>query len=512
MTGAARGPAVAAAAALVATLPAVGLPLMSDDWGLLAAVEDGVPLVHPFGYVRPVTLAVYALGRLLAETGSWPYRLLALLLAPACAAMVVVLFRKWTGRERIAAAAGVLFALHPLHVEVAAWAASVGDLLATFFVLLSALLFERWRAGRGAAALVASTGAYALALLSKEVALGAPLFLLAGAALDPRRPLSPRRALLGLGPMTLLGLLHLLVVRPHLLGGDGAALPWPGLRLSVARAAFYGVAGIFPLPTEYLEAAPFLFGIAFLVAAVVWIGAAAGRDPGSLRLAVIASAGAAALAAPTVLSFQSRHYFLPSVAASFALAAVVAGAGPRTARVSAWIGAVVWVAAAAVHWDAWYAAGRASRAVVAGIVERARDPEVREIVVANVPHRVRGMPVFGDFGAAAALHTGRALPVRYTTRIDLRSPEEDALDGTLEEAVRREDGKVVVRLRPGVGFQRGLVLPRLPASGIEEDRETGALVATIHAPAGSGTEVLVWSGGRLVPAARVAEPPSGGGG
>jgi hypothetical protein len=47
-----------------------------------------------------------------------------LLLISAAAALVVVLIRRYTASAPLAGAAGILFALHPYHVENAAWIAA----------------------------------------------------------------------------------------------------------------------------------------------------------------------------------------------------------------------------------------------------------------------------------------------------------------------------------------------------------------------------------------------------
>ena len=82
-------------------------------------------------------------------------------------------------RRASAAAGALLFAVHPLRVEPAAWASGFPYLLALAFCLLSALAFLEHARGGGRAWLWASVLFYALSLLSRPAAPGFPLVLLA---------------------------------------------------------------------------------------------------------------------------------------------------------------------------------------------------------------------------------------------------------------------------------------------------------------------------------------------
>ena len=83
----------------------------------------------------------------------------------------------------LAAAAGLLFAVHPIHTEVVYWIGGVPDLLLALFLLLALQLYSSipdGAAGRQAwPRLAGSAGCFLLALLSKEVALVFPGILAA---------------------------------------------------------------------------------------------------------------------------------------------------------------------------------------------------------------------------------------------------------------------------------------------------------------------------------------------
>ena len=85
---------------------------------------------------------------------------------------------------------GLLFGLHPIHVESVAWAAERKDLLCAFFLLLSITTYTHYMADLSATAFVTSAsrfsnkkylftlGFYILSLLSKPMAVTLPLVLL----------------------------------------------------------------------------------------------------------------------------------------------------------------------------------------------------------------------------------------------------------------------------------------------------------------------------------------------
>jgi len=97
----------------------------------------------------------------------------------------------FTIRPRIfpAAAAAVLFLLHPAHVEVVAWISSRKDLVATGFAALSmaAYLVYRQRPGRGCAWYAGSVLAFLLASAGKQSVLLLPAVMLVWDVLVERR-------------------------------------------------------------------------------------------------------------------------------------------------------------------------------------------------------------------------------------------------------------------------------------------------------------------------------------
>jgi tetratricopeptide (TPR) repeat protein len=161
--------------------------LTSNWWG--ESVRDGL--------WRPLVLASFAANHAVSGLETWSYTAGDLL---AHAAVVVLLARLALscGAGRAAAlAAGLLFAVHPVHTEAVTGFVGRADTLATLFVL-AALLAHRRAARGGALARAGTLGATAAALLCKEQAVAVlALFPLMDALLPAPdadgRPAGPRR-------------------------------------------------------------------------------------------------------------------------------------------------------------------------------------------------------------------------------------------------------------------------------------------------------------------------------
>lgn len=122
------------------------------------------------------------------------YRLGNWLLYGLSAGMAFAFLREALGSTRAAMAGALLWAVHPLHAEVVAWASARKDLLNAVFALLAATLYLRHaRSGRRGAAWGAA-GAFLLATLSKSSAAALPFFLAAWEvlAVAPPAPLRDR--------------------------------------------------------------------------------------------------------------------------------------------------------------------------------------------------------------------------------------------------------------------------------------------------------------------------------
>jgi protein O-mannosyl-transferase len=105
------------------------------------------------GFWHPLTWLSILLDCQLFGLRAGGHHLTSVLLHAANTVLLFLVFRRMTGATWRSAVVGVLFALHPLHVEPVAWAADRKDILSTLFWLLTMLLYGRYaeeKRGRGA--------------------------------------------------------------------------------------------------------------------------------------------------------------------------------------------------------------------------------------------------------------------------------------------------------------------------------------------------------------------------
>lgn len=152
-------------------------------------VSDLFPNGTSSGYYRPLQALTYALDYRLFGPSPAGFRLGNMVLHAAAAALLHLVALRLTGSARIALAAALLFAVHPLHVEAVTYVSGRSDPLSAVFVLLAVLGFLR-RDRRG---YVGSVAAFSAALLAREAALVVPLLLVVVDRLGPPRPPRPLR-------------------------------------------------------------------------------------------------------------------------------------------------------------------------------------------------------------------------------------------------------------------------------------------------------------------------------
>lgn len=140
-------------------------------------------------FYRPVTALWVRLNYLVfgLEPAGWHFAMLAGHVLTTY--LVFALVKKLTGDRNTAAVAGVLFGLHPVHVENVAWLASVNDLLMTVLLVGSFLAYLRFRDGRKLRNLWLGTSVllFGLGLMSKETAAVFPLLIFGFAITFARR-------------------------------------------------------------------------------------------------------------------------------------------------------------------------------------------------------------------------------------------------------------------------------------------------------------------------------------
>ena len=186
--------ALCAAAALALYAPSLRYGLVWDDpilreyvlklferCGLRAVLAAEFKVDEAMGYYRPLVLLSFLVDEKLSGLFGGSYHATNLVLHAATTAAVARLIQVWLASNAAALCGGLLFALHPVHVESVAFVSGRTDLWAALFAVLAALAWESARSRGGAAArpaFAAHLACFAGACLSKEVALLLPLALL----------------------------------------------------------------------------------------------------------------------------------------------------------------------------------------------------------------------------------------------------------------------------------------------------------------------------------------------
>ncbi len=151
-----------------------------------------------------------------------------------------------------ALAAGLVFAVHPVHVEVFANSVGQSELLAALLALLAVERYLAWgesRAGFTPARRLLLAAGYALAVAAKETGYVLPLLLLAAGALAPPPPGKARLRSPGTGSLFfLLGAVMAgsLLIRIILFGGLAGEVPQVPLRSLDSPERFLAMLGVVP--------------------------------------------------------------------------------------------------------------------------------------------------------------------------------------------------------------------------------------------------------------------------
>src|SRR2546422_8401771 len=106
----------------------------SRDWSSDVCSSDLWPDAFGGGLYRPLTIASYAVDWQLGAA-AW-FHGVNLLWHAATSVAVTLLARRWSG-DRAALVAGLIFAVHPVHVEAVADIVGRAELMAALFALLA---------------------------------------------------------------------------------------------------------------------------------------------------------------------------------------------------------------------------------------------------------------------------------------------------------------------------------------------------------------------------------------
>ncbi len=324
-------------------------PLVHSGRGVWRAfLEPYWPPEYGGWMYRPLAVATFAADWLLGGA-AW-FHAVNLLWHAGASVAVAALARRWAG-DTAALAAGLIFAVHPVHVEAIANGVGRAELMAALFALLS--VYAALVRGSVGWSLLALLGG----LLSKENAVVAPALVAWGWAVGVDRP-ERRRMLAFLAGWGLVIGAYLVVrwavlhpyarfetVAPVFTGASPVAV-----RLT-AIAALADVIRLLVYPlTLRVDYSPaertlvpslwdgrFLLGVACLAAWAVLVAVAwrRGRRVEALGLGWIAIAfvPVANLLFPTGVLLAERTLYLPSAGLAFAAGAAVARLRPDRLRI-----------------------------------------------------------------------------------------------------------------------------------------------------------------------------------
>lgn len=177
------------------------------------------------GYYQPLTMISlmldYALGG--REDNLLPFHRTSLALHTANTALVIVLLYLLFGNIWAAAAAGLLFGVHPMTVETIPWLSERKTLLSAFFAFWSLVSYVRFCRTNSRKYYAAAFFAYLLALMSKPTSVPLPFVML----LMDYWPLNrfSRRAVIEKLPFFALALVFAIITLVSQMSAGGGSLP-----------------------------------------------------------------------------------------------------------------------------------------------------------------------------------------------------------------------------------------------------------------------------------------------
>jgi len=143
-------------------------PLVHSASGLWRAFTHSYwPLRYGGEFYRPLPIATYTLDGLVGGGATWWFHLPNLVWHAGTSIAVAVLARRWRG-DTAGLIAGLLFAVHPVHVEAVASVIGRAEMMAALFSLVAVYAAVAWRSVGW------STLALVLGILSKENAIVVP--------------------------------------------------------------------------------------------------------------------------------------------------------------------------------------------------------------------------------------------------------------------------------------------------------------------------------------------------
>ncbi|MCZ6574321.1 MAG: glycosyltransferase family 39 protein [Planctomycetota bacterium] len=493
-----------AAVGLLAYARVLNTSFLSDDWNIVGAVHRngafGVFTGHSRMFLRPLMSVSIRFDYVLYGLEPLGFHLTNVLLHVLCAFLVYAVGNKLLG-SRVGLWSGLLFLVHPSHTEAVSWIAGRNDVLCTFFSLLSFLTYLSYVESRRVRHLCGSLAFLALALLSKEAALGVPAVIAAHLVIS--RPVPRRRAV---SVLTLYaGLVMLYFLLRYVILGVFVS-EYAQLHISprgVVRFLRRGVARMLVPPLHDRPLASALAALALGLLGVFLYRRlrscskeerrSIGRRLGFPSVAFIASAAPVLPLALSMVDTQGdRFLYLPSAFGCLALAYMLSVIVPQPRRFAICAGAVaaVFLAALLSLNENWRTASELARRTLTQTAQADLPPRT---LFLTVPDNYRGAYVFRN-GLWAALRLtgigGELESCHRLSSITLRSQREsiDIERRGARFTVSVEHPGIHLYADPGLGWPSRL--------GTLSEVSTHGFVFDMN-PAARDVGVYFWSEGAI---------------
>jgi protein O-mannosyl-transferase len=151
------------------------------SWGYFFGYFTSATFATP--YYRPLLLAWFRINDALFGANAAGWHLCSVTLHVAVTALVYALARRLGGTTTVALIAALIFGVHPIHIQSAAWISDACDPLSAIFLLAAFLAWVHGEQRSSTTWKAAAAAAYVLALLTKEGAVALPALIVAYAAI-----------------------------------------------------------------------------------------------------------------------------------------------------------------------------------------------------------------------------------------------------------------------------------------------------------------------------------------
>ncbi len=143
----------------------------------ISGIKDMFTTFHVNGSYNPLVLLSWAIDYAFVKYEPWLYHLTNLLMHLIAVFFVYILSFRLSQNKTAAFITGLLFGIHPMHVEAVAWITARKDLLYTIFYLGGLIQYHKYLIERKSTFLISTLILFILSLFSKGSAISFPIIL-----------------------------------------------------------------------------------------------------------------------------------------------------------------------------------------------------------------------------------------------------------------------------------------------------------------------------------------------